>query len=115
MCSLVGYYNKLSVLEDICEKDMTEKITVLVAGVAHMGEKHTGVVARDIFQTNVFGVQKVDEIFLPLVKSRSIIVTAGLGSNAAQSSSAANTLTIEKLNANAEQYFNNLDNGREKN
>ncbi len=88
-----------------------------------MGKKHTGAIARDIFQTNFFGIQKVDKIFLPLVKSRSIIVSARLGSNAVQSASselktffasAANTLTIEELNNKAEQYFNDLDNGREK-
>jgi carbonyl reductase 1 len=92
------------------------------AGIAHMGKKHTGVIARDIFETNFFGIQKVDKIFLPLVKSRSIIVTARLGSNAVRSSSnelqkffasAADTLTIEELNNKAEQYFNDLDNDRE--
>ena len=94
------------------------------AGIAHMGKTHTSAIARDIFQTNFFGIQKVDEIFLPLVKSRSIIVSARLGSNAVQLStselktffaSAAKTLTIEELNAKAEQYFNDLDSGQEKN
>lgn len=94
------------------------------AGIAHMGKKHTGDIARDIFQTNFFGIQKVDKIFLPLVKSRSIIVSARLGSNVVLASSnelktffasAANTLTIEELNAKAEQYFDDLDNGRETN
>jgi NAD(P)-dependent dehydrogenase (short-subunit alcohol dehydrogenase family) len=82
------------------------------AGIAHLGKKHTSAIARDIFQTNFFGIQKVDEIFLPLVKSRSIIVSARLGNNAVQLSSselkiffasAANTLTIEELNAKAEK------------
>jgi len=93
------------------------------AGIAHLFEKHTGPIARDIFGTNVFGIQKVDEFLLPLTKLPSIIVTASLGNNAVQSASpalqaffakAATTLTIEELNAKAEQHFNDLDNGREK-
>jgi NAD(P)-dependent dehydrogenase (short-subunit alcohol dehydrogenase family) len=93
------------------------------AGIAHMGKKHTGAIARDIFETNFFGIQKMDKLFLPLVKSRSIIVTARLGSNAVRGSSsglqaffasAVDTLTIEELNNKAEQYFKDLDNGQEK-